>query len=72
MLTNEKLNYTEAIDKCDSYGGALMNIITEEATRRAANVIAKSKISPSANRLQAYVGLDDIETEGQFYSLCGM
>lgn len=71
MLTKEKLNYTQAIDKCEEYGGMLMNIIPEEATKKASEIIAKSKISSRRNRLQAYVGLDDIENEGKFRNLCG-
>ena len=71
MLTREKLNYTEAIDQCEEYGGTLMNVITPQASMRAANVIKTSKISSNPGRLQAYVGLDDIVQEGRFRNLRG-
>lgn len=46
-----------------------MNIITEEATNRAANLIIKLK--GSFSKLQAYVGLNDIEQESKFLSIHG-
>lgn len=70
LLSGEKLNYTEAQKKCAEYGGKLMNILTEEATVRAANVIAKSGIGRN-KAMQAYVGLSDVKQEGKYLTVDG-
>lgn len=70
MFSNDKLNYSDAITKCDEYGGMLANIITEEASNKVANVLVKSN-SQKNKLLQAYVGLNDIEQEGTFLSING-
>lgn len=69
MFSEENLNYTEAITRCEEHGGKLANVITEEATNRVANLIAKWKNARS--KLQAYVGLNDIKQEGKFFSING-
>lgn len=70
FLSGEKLNYTDAQNKCTEYGGKLMNILTEEATIRGANVIAKSRIGKN-KVMQAYVGLSDIKQEGRYLTVDG-
>lgn len=70
LLSGEKLNYTNAHNKCTEYGGKLMNILMEEATIRAANIIAKSRIGKN-KVTQVYVGLSDIKQEGRFLTVDG-
>ncbi len=70
MFSEEKLNYTQALNKCYAHGGTLINVITEEGTAKASNVIARSKTG-NAKKLQAYVGLSDMQQEGKFLSVIG-
>lgn len=71
MFSNEKLNYSDAISKCNDYGGVLANILTEELSNKVANVMVKSNIQKN-KLLQAYVGLNDIDQEGVFLSINGI
>lgn len=70
MFSEERLNYTNAILKCEKYGGKLVNINTEESTNRATNVITKSKMNKN-KLLMAYAGLNDISQEGKFITVNG-
>lgn len=66
-LFQEKENYTNAIESCQQVGAELANVLSETRTNMISNIIA----SITDWFRVAYIGLDDIQQEGEYRTPLG-
>lgn len=65
-LHEKAANYTEALKNCKDEGGELASVLSAKRTNGLANIVSGLKYVK-----KAYVGLNDMESEGKFVTPSG-